>query len=254
MHAFSVETNQLWFRFSLSNPRPLWRSFARRGTNCKPEDPMTTRFGGYCVVIKRASDYFIAFETYTIRHCADVEELPVGTRVLVLPLEDADVAWAPVVVDDDHYGARFTWHHPECIRLFPLSELGGCVTVGHTRQRNRNAPSHIIATYGTGVYDVSSAGCPRDLVLDARWEEVDTRTRITNFCTGWCACVCVETASLPNRVADIMWFASYCDSGSVVCRFGKHRSLSAARILPCLTSRCRSLQSILPFSAHILEL
>ena len=136
---------------------------------------MTTRFGGYRVVIKRASDFSIAFETYTARHCADVEELLLGIKVLVLPFEDADVGWAPVVVADCHDGARFTWHHPDCIQLFTSSNVGGRVTIGHTLPRGAKSPSHNIATQRCGVYRTNS----QYLVLDARWDEANRWTRDT---------------------------------------------------------------------------
>ncbi len=94
---------------------------------------MATHFG-YGVVVRRASDFPFSFETYTWRNCEGVEELPVGTRVLVLPRVAADVGWTPVVVADNcRDGARFTWHTPGCIQL--LANLGGRVVVGHTLAR-----------------------------------------------------------------------------------------------------------------------
>lgn len=188
---------------------------------------MANSGGGYGVVFRCASHHCDAFHAYTRLDCADVEELLPGTKVLLLPHTPADSGWAPVVVSDRAGGARFTWHHPECIKLFALSDLGGKVTVGHLLERGRSSPSHNITTQRCGVSRTESHG----LLLDARWEEDVRGSRDTSGCSGWCTCVCVETASLQNRVADILEFASWGESGVVVCERGKHRSLSAAHIL-----------------------
>ena len=74
------------------------------------------RRGGYGVVIREASQYPASFLGFLPSDIEDVEELPIGTQVLVLPQYDNDMGWAPIIVSDDK--ARFTWHHPECIRLF----------------------------------------------------------------------------------------------------------------------------------------
>ena len=187
--------------------------------------PNVRNYEGHAVVFARASEYPEYFRTCTDRECADVEELPPGTKVLVLPKEDADAGWAPVVVADDRDGARFTWHHPDCIKPCPAGL--GLVTVGHTCSRGRAPPSHT----------VENLWRERLRLLDARWPEADQSARDTPYCSGWCASVCVETASLPNRVADILTFASAGRSGYALCNRGKHRSLSAALILELFFGR-----------------
>ena len=189
--------------------------------------PNVRNYEGHAVVFARASEYPEYFSTCTDRECGDVEELPPGTKVLVLRKEDADVEWAPVVVADDRDGARFTWHHPDCIEPCPAGTDLGLVTVGHTCWRGRARPSHT-------VENLRDEGL---LLLDARWEEADQSARATPGCSGWCASVCVETASLPNRVADILTFASAGRSGYALCNRGKHRSLSAALILELFFGR-----------------
>ena len=192
--------------------------------------PNVRNYEGLAVVFARASEYPEFFVTWNDRECADVEELPPGTKVLVLPKEDADAGWAPVVVADDRDGARFTWHHPDCLKPFPAGSDLGVVTVGHTCSRGRDPPSHNVENLWCGAH------C-QPLVLDARWEEADQSARDTTYCSGWCASVCVETASLPNRVADILTFASAGRSGYALCNRGKHRSLSAAVILELFFGR-----------------
>ena len=119
---------------------------------------MANSGGGYGVVFRCASHHCDAFHAYTRLDCADVEELLPGTKVLVLPHTPADSGWAPVVVSDRAGGARFTWHHPECIKLFALSDLGGKVTVGHLLERGRSSPSHNITTQRCGVSRTESHG------------------------------------------------------------------------------------------------
>ena len=180
-------------------------------------------------VVRKASDCAKDFDTYTSEHCSQVEELPLGTMVLVLPAEPADVGWAPILVansvDDSHNAVRFTWHHPQCIELIESRDLGGAVVVGHCRG---SSPSHALEPKAPcGVRRMID----QTLLLDARWPNDSPRQRETDKCSGLCASVCIETASNPRRMAHILEFASKCESGCIVCDYGKHRSLSAAVIL-----------------------
>ena len=186
-------------------------------------------------VVRRASDYPEAFHTYTFEHCSQVEELPLGTIVLVLAGEPADVGWAPILVAnseaDCHNAVRFTWHHPQCIELLESCDLGGPIVVGHSEVRGRKhpkPPSHPLRPKAPcGVRRMED----KTLLLEARWPEDNQGQRDTVECSGWCASVCVETASQPRRVAHILNFASWCENGCIVCEHAKHRSLSAAVIL-----------------------
>ena len=180
-------------------------------------------------VVRRASDYPEAFHTYAFEHCSQVEELLLGTIVLVLAGEPADVGWAPILVAnseaDCHNAVRFTWHHPQCIEVLESCDLGGAIVVGHCRGWY---PSHsLIPKAPCGVRRMID----QTLLLDARWPDDIPRQRDTDKCSGLCASVCIETVSQPRRVAHILEFASKCESGCIVCDHGKHRSLSAAVIL-----------------------
>jgi hypothetical protein len=63
---------------------------------------------------------------------------------------------------------------------------------------------------------------------EARWEgRGDSNER----CSGYCSDVLVHTASVPTRMYDIFRFATVRYEGSVVCARGKHRSVSAGKIL-----------------------
>ena len=188
------------------------------------------RRGGYGVVIREASQYPASFLGFLPSDIEDVEELPIGTQVLVLPQYDNDMGWAPIIVSDDK--ARFTWHHPECIRLFHDCELGGTVAVGHTKRRGSRQPTHVLPNSDTGVKRIDNT-----LVLDARWERPSGPWRPSLDCSGWCTCWCVHTASSQDRVTDLMEFAAYREKGYVVCSRGKHRSLSAACILDLFFAR-----------------
>ena len=190
------------------------------------------RRGGYGVVIREASQYPASFLGFIASDIEDVEELPIGTRVLVIPQYDTDMGWAPIIVSDDK--ARFTWHHPECIRLFHDCDLGSAVAVGHTDVRGSRQPTHVLPNSGTGVKRIHNT-----LVLDARWERPRgcRERRPSSECSGWCTCWCVHTASSQDRVTDLMEFASYREKGDVVCEHGKHRSLSAACILEFFFAR-----------------
>ena len=68
-------------------------------------------------------------------------------------------------------------------------------------------------------------------MLDAEWRDHLRGQHDSPFCSGWCASVCAATASDPLRMAHILHFALCCESGSIVCDHGKHRTLSAALIL-----------------------
>ena len=129
---------------------------------------------------------------------------------------------------DCHNAVRFTWHHPQCIELLKSSDLGGPIVVGHCQGRGSKDPSHSLKSKARcGVRRMED----QTLLLDARWPDDIPRQRDTDKCSGLCASVCIETVSQPRRVAHILEFASKCESGCIVCDYGKHRSLSAAVIL-----------------------
>ena len=126
------------------------------------------RFGlGY--VTLHASTYVQSFRGWNANECRDVEELPVGTYVIVLRGERSDLGWLPVVVNDERGKARFTWVHPQSVRVFHDSECGGQIIVGHTLSRGRHRPAPDLGDFGQrgrtcGVLEVND-----QLVLDARW-------------------------------------------------------------------------------------
>lgn len=176
-------------------------------------------------VVRKASYFPKAFDTYASEHCNQVEELPLGTMVLVLPGETADMGWAPIFVAGCHSAVRFTWHHPQCIELIESCDLGGAIVVGHCRGW---FPSHsLVPNAPCGVRRMED----QTLLLDARWPDDIPRQHDTDKCSGLCASVCIETVSQPRRVAHILEFASKCESGCIVCDYGTHCSLSAAVIL-----------------------
>ena len=217
-----------------SSGAPLHTQAASAGPCMQPVPPSypPPAPGGLGRVVRKASDFPEAFDMYTSEHCSQVEELPLGTMVLMLPGEPADVGWAPILVAsseaDCHTAVRFTWHHPQCIELLKSSDLGGPIVVGHCQGRGSKDPSHSLKSKAQcGVRRMED----QTLLLDARWSDDIPRQRDTDKCSGLCASVCIETASQPRRVAHILEFASKCESGCIVGDYGKHRSLSAAVIL-----------------------
>ena len=149
-----------------------------------------------------ASTYVESFRGWNANDCAEVEELPVGTYVIVLRGEQSDRGWLPVVVNDERGKARFTWVHPQSVQVFHDRELGGQIIVGHTLSRGRHLPAPDLGDFGQrkrtcGVLEVS-----KQLVLYARWTgrgQTDTSDR-----SGFCASVCAETANEAGRVGDIL--------------------------------------------------
>ena len=140
-------------------------------------------------VVRRASDYPEAFHTYTFEHCSQVEELPLGAIVLVLPGEPADVGWAPILAADSeaacHTAVRFTWHHPQCIELLESSDLGGPIVVGHSEGRGWKHPSHPLKPKAPcGVRRMED----QTLLLDARWPDDNPQRCHTQECSGWLVC------------------------------------------------------------------
>ena len=192
------------------------------------------RFGlGY--VTLHASTYVQSFRGWNANDCGDVEELPVGTYVIVLRGERSDIGWLPVVVNDERGKARFTLVHPQSVRVFHDSELGGQITVGHTCYRGRHRPAPDLGDFGQrertcGVLEVNE-----QLVLDARW--TGRGQTDTPGCSGFCASVCAETAKDADRVGDILNFAARRRQGIIVCERAKHRSVSAAKILELVCRR-----------------
>ena len=108
------------------------------------------------------------------------------------------------------------------------ANLGGTVVVGHTRARGSKDASHPLRYKEAGVRRDTCWGV-ETLILDARWKD-DEEPEWGN-CSGHCSSVCIGTARDPERVAHILEFATRCSSGLVCCNRGKHRSVSAAKIL-----------------------
>ena len=192
---------------------------------------------GLARVSRRASDHPRSFRGWTALHCEGVDELYVGRYVLVLQREPGDFGWTPVIANDKPGGrrARFAWVHPQSICFVVEEELGGKVVVGHTSSRNNDPPAPDLGTFGLykGSCGVISVG--EHVVLDARWKGHGEQD--TDRCSGFCASVCVAIASCPDRTADILEFAGRRCAGVVVCERGRHRSVSAGKILELVCRR-----------------
>ena len=185
---------------------------------------------GLARVCRKASDCRLCFEGWTAQSMTHVEELPLGTYVLLLPQQASDLGWSPVIVDG-RKRARFTWVHPQSVRLVHATDLGGTVLVGHTLVRGRHPPTHPLPEFeDTGVRDVHET-----VVLDARWGGHGLRDN--GACSGFCTSVCMRTARNGKRVSDILRFAQRCCQGIVLCERAKHRSVSASKILELLFHR-----------------
>jgi hypothetical protein len=185
---------------------------------------------GLAKVYRLASDYEHVFvnEHFQPRDIEFISELPIGTTVLVLSEQESDACWAPVIFIESAYGtgigtACFSWVHPDTIRMDEPLHSSVSILVGHCAVRGRNAATHDI-----GGIQPGSRWYQGSLILDARWEgRGDSNER----CSGYCSDVLVHTASEPSRMYDIFRFATERYEGSVVCARGKHRSVSAGKIL-----------------------
>ena len=189
---------------------------------------------GLALVFRKASDYPHLFSGWRAEHCAGVEELCIGTYVLVLPNIAEDVHWSAVVVGDEDnrgcYRARFTWVHPHTLKN--VDSVDGEIVVSHSEDRGSSSPpwQHEQFFHGRcGLRIVDGT-----LVFDARWQDKAQHSRT---CTGHCMEVCKFTASSPERMGLILRFAQHCRGGVVFCDRGKHRSVSAAKILELLFQR-----------------
>ena len=178
---------------------------------------------GLACVVRRASDHPHVFLGWTRGHCCDVEELPVGAYVLVLPSRISDLGWTPVVHREKRE-ARFVWVHPETLR--PVCHLsdGGIIRIGHFAARSRSPATYLLPFVGPGVKIDGGT-----VILDARWEGFGACGRST--CTGHCIGVCCDMCSDASRMGDILDFASRTVSGVVACTRGTHRSVAAGHIL-----------------------
>ena len=78
-------------------------------------------------------DLVSCFDGWLGSHCDGVEEIPVGSFVLLLPIEASDSGWAPVVTHDMH-GARFTWVHPDTLQIILGESYDAHVEVGHRQK------------------------------------------------------------------------------------------------------------------------
>ena len=182
---------------------------------------------GLATVIRRASSYPWAFDSWTAQQCNGVSDLPVGIRVLQLPAREDDIGWKAVIVLCPEQGqARLTWVHPQCVRLLEPNELGGVIVVGHTRNRGQKQASHDIGPSNPGVRWMGE-----NLILDARWVEWEGGEMETNSCSGYCTRLACATARNPVQFGRVLQFAFLCREGLVCCSHGKHRSVSAAMLL-----------------------
>jgi hypothetical protein len=181
-------------------------------------------------VYRLASEYECVFanDHFQPRDLEFISELPIGTTVLVLSEQGLDAYWAPVIFIESADGAGigtacFSWIHPDTIRMDEPLHPSLSILVGHCGDRGKN-----VATHDIGRIEPGSRWYQGSLILDARWwgrGDVDER------CSGYCSDVLVHTASDPSRVHDIFRFAKERCEGSVVCARGKHRSVSAGKIL-----------------------
>jgi hypothetical protein len=182
---------------------------------------------GLATVYRRASEYSSVFDGFQDRDIAGVFEPPIGSSVLVLREQAADASWAPVVFTENvgtgGGTACFSWVHPDTLRMDDPLPSSSAILVGHCGQRGRDAATHHIGAIAPG-----SRWHQGFLILDARWEG---RGHANEGCSGYCSDVLLHTASEPTRMYDIFRFASERRAGSVVCMRGKHRSVSAAKIL-----------------------
>ena len=214
---------------------PLCTSSPRRPLAPQPshEELDTTGVGLAMVTncISNHPDSSRLFADWRASHLEEVEELPIGTMVVVLPrCASKDLGWAPVLVKGIS-GVRFTWVHPQSLKIYKDAELGGTVRVGHTRFRNNTPPTHTLEELSTGVRRDEGI-----LYLDARWAH-STHYSDRTKCTGHCVQMVLDTATDPERIRDIFDFATHREAGVVVCKYATHRSLSAAKVLGLVFAR-----------------
>ena len=179
---------------------------------------------GLANVYRRASHYPEVFHGWVDENVIHVSDLAIGTYVLVLPRRPEDLGWAPVVVNECtgvRKCARFTWLHPQCLEYL-TSDNNAILTIGHTDGRGGSQGSHNIGTPSPGTRRYNN-----DLVLDARWRG----RQGSGSCKGYCYNVVVEMMRDPERMADILDFASEQERGLIACAHGTHRSVAAVQIL-----------------------
>ena len=166
---------------------------------------------------------FEVFDAETMRkELRDVYDLPQDTNVFCLPRECDDYGCVHVltVLGDDVVQC---WLHPCCVKPVGLTD-SLWLTVGLTGcRRDQGATHRDLDKCKPGVYNVGG-----DFVLVALWKDQPCTYR---HCTGHCARVAQECLKSSSRLSDILDFASRCANGWVVCRHGKHRSVSAAYVL-----------------------
>ena len=143
----------------------------------------------------------------------------------MLPRRPEDLGWAPAVVNE-YTGfrkfARFTWLHPECLEYL-ICDNNIVVTIRHTDGRG-------VRPQGSQDIGITAPGMRRynnNLVLAARWKG----RQGSGPCKGYCCDVVLEMMRDPQRMADILDFASEQEAGVVACARGTHRSVAAGQIL-----------------------
>ena len=181
---------------------------------------------GVATVVNEAHAYpdmFKAFNAWTLRHTlGDVYDLPIGTTVLCLPQRPDDCGWVNVlaVLDDD---VVHCWLHPFCVKPAGSKEPLQ-VAVGLTRSRGTQTATHgDLDGCDAGVYELDEG-----LALVALWND---RGPTYTECSGHCLHVAEECILSSLRLRHILRFAMHCRDGRVVCKYGKHRSVSAAHVL-----------------------
>ena len=184
---------------------------------------------GFARVYRCASDYPSCFNGYTRGNLEGIAQLPVDTRVLVLPRLPQDIGWSPVVyLDNTQRRAYFTWMHPDCVQLYGHTWAAATIVIGHVRERGEKAASHPYLERPI-ILGTRRCGRTNGLVLDARWD--DPYDAYNPRCSGHCVAVCQAIAGNSFRMGAVIEFAAYLEEGVVFCRHAKHRSVAVGNIL-----------------------
>ena len=140
---------------------------------------------------RRASDFPQYLRHCDAAHMQDVPEIPVGTFVLVLSRTFADLGWAPVVFDEQHFGDHrigcFTYVHPDCLQYFsPLHD--DAALIGRAGWRNKSRPTQDLGDRFFGVRRINGL-----LIRDARWYG----SQSSGVYKGYCYSVVSSMARVP---------------------------------------------------------
>ena len=180
----------------------------------------------------------------TVRETVDTNlciiELEVGTKVLVLPVDDAlDCGWVAVVYKAPGlYEARMGWVLPWVLtpwKEHPETEME-VIQVHRIHKRGGRAPSLIVPDQvgrRSGIHHWDIYGDGDDfVVLNAAWyQEHHRRHGATPDCSGHCASVVQRVATDKACMYDVLDFA-FAERGIYVfCHHAVHRSVATAHIL-----------------------